>query len=82
MPEKPTITLPLETAELIQRAFLPRNPGKLRLPHVDEQQRRAIRAACSDFHDVLQAARRAHDRATAEALEQMHIERLKRASKQ
>lgn len=58
MAEQPTITVSLETADLIMRRFLPTNPNKLRLPHLSPEERAEVRSACFDFMALVYEARK------------------------
>lgn len=78
MTEKHTITVDLDTAITIVRCFLPKNPNKLRLPHLGAEDRARIRAACFDFTGLVNQACRDKDRKVAEALEAMHKEMLEK----
>lgn len=71
MTEKHTITIDLDSAITIMRCFLPKNPNKLRLPHLGQEDRARIRAACFDFTGLVNEETRRRDRILAEQAEKV-----------
>lgn len=53
-----TVTISFETARMIDQAFLPMNPNKLRKPHVAKSDLDALKAACREFKEAVERGRK------------------------